>query len=217
MSFHDRADAGRALAEALVAQQPDLDSSAVVLGLPRGGLPVAAEVAARLGCPLDVFCVRKLRAPEHPELAMGAVASGGVVVRNETVIARAGIGAAEFDAAVRFERAELERVERSYRGLRDAVPLAGRVAIAVDDGLATGASARAAIQALRARRPSRVVLAVPVGAADSLRVVGADAVCCVHAPRAFGAVSQYYRHFPQVSDAEVAALLRPVPGDQSAL
>lgn len=211
MTFRDRAHAGRALAGTLVAQQPDLDSTAVVLGLPRGGLPVAAEVAARLGCPLDVFCVRKLRAPEHSELAMGAVASGGVVVRNETVIARSGISDAEFDAAVQFERAELERVERSYRGLREAVPLAGRVAIAVDDGLATGASARAAIQALRARRASRVVLAVPVGAAESLRMVGADAVCCVHAPRSFGAVSQYYRYFPQVSDAEVAALLRSSP------
>jgi putative phosphoribosyl transferase len=217
MRFHDRADAGRALAAALLAEQPGLDASAVVLGLPRGGLPVAAEIASRLGAPLDVFCVRKLRAPEHPELAMGAVASGGVVVRNETVIARSGISEAEFDAAALFERAELERVERSYRGLRAAVLLAGRTAIAVDDGLATGASARAAVQALRARRPARIVLAVPVGAPDSLRVVGADAVCCVEAPRSFGAVSQYYRHFPQVSDSEVAALLRSGLGDQSAL
>jgi predicted phosphoribosyltransferase len=217
MTFHDRADAGRALATALLAEQPDLDSSAVVLGLPRGGMPVAAEIASRLGCPLDVFCVRKLRAPGHPELAMGAVASGGVVVRNETVIARSGISAAEFDAAAQFERAELERVERSYRGLRPAVPLAGRTAIAVDDGLATGASARAAVQAIRARRPVRVVLAVPVGAFDSVRMVGADAVCCVQAPRAFGAVSQFYRHFPQVSDSEVAALLRSGPANQSAL
>jgi predicted phosphoribosyltransferase len=217
MSFHDRTDAGRVLAATLLAQQPDLDPAAVVLGLPRGGLPVAAEIAARLGCPLDVFCVRKLRAPGHPELAMGAVASGGVVVRNDTVIARSGIGEAEFDAAAQFERAELERVERSYRGLRPAVPLAGRTAIVVDDGLATGASARAAVQALRARRPARIVLAVPVGAFDSVRMVGADAVCCVEAPRSFGAVSQYYRHFPQVSDTEVAALLRSEPGDQSAL
>lgn len=208
MSFRDRAEAGRALAETLHTEQPGLDSSAVVLGLPRGGLPVAAEIASRLGCQLDVFCVRKLRAPEHPELAMGAVASGGVVVRNETVIARSGIGEAEFDAAVQFERAELDRVERAYRGLRPTVPLVGRTVIAVDDGLATGASARAAVQALRARRPAQVVLAVPVGAPDSVRIVGADAVCCVQAPRSFGAVSQYYRHFPQVSDAEVAELLQ---------
>lgn len=211
MNFYDRGDAGRVLAEALVAQQPDLDSSAVVLGLPRGGLPVAAEIASRLGCPLDVFCVRKLRAPEHPELAMGAVASGGIVVRNETVIARSRISEAEFDAAVQFERAELERVERSYRGLRPAVPLTGRAAIVVDDGLATGASARAAVQAVRAHRPARVILAVPVGATDSVRMVGADAVCCVQTPRSFGAVSQYYRQFPQVSDAEVAKLLHDAP------
>jgi len=208
MHFSDRNDAGRALALLLRDQQPSLDAACVVLGLARGGVPVAAEVATGLGAALDVFCVRKIGAPGHRELAMGAVASGGAVVRNETVIRRTGVTPAEFDRAVDAELAVLEQAEQTYRGHRSPLDLTDRTVVVVDDGLATGASARVAVQAVRLHKPARVVVAVPVGAPESLPRVGADAVCCVYAPPGFGAVSLYYRHFPQVSDAEVRRLLR---------
>jgi putative phosphoribosyl transferase len=205
--FTDRTDAGRQLATALAATVPDRD--AVVLGLPRGGLPVAAEISAALGLPLDVLCVRKLGVPFQRELAMGAVASGGAIVRNEDVLATWPASDAEFARVLEEERAELSRRERAYRA--DAPPLAvrGRTAIVVDDGLATGATMEAAVRALRMLEATVIVVAVPVGspeAVERLRRV-ADRVVCLHAPMLFGAVGSFYRTFDQTSDAEVTGLL----------
>ena len=185
-----------------------------MLGLPRGGVPVAAEVAAALHAPLDVLVVRKLGMPGQPELALGAVASGvdpdrPVQVRNEHVLAHGGITAGELHAVAEREVAELRRRERAYRGERPPVDVTGRTAIVVDDGLATGASARAALLAVRARGPSTVVLAVPVAPRSTLLALegSADHVVCAAAPRRFVAVGRHYADFHQVTDAEVRAVL----------
>src|SRR5262245_4487965 len=181
----------------------------VVLALPRGGVPVAYEVARALDAPLDVFLVRKLGLPGHPELAMGAIASGGVRVLNEDVVGWYGLSASLLDDVAAREQVELERRERAYRGARPPIELSGRVAILVDDGLATGASMKAAVQAARARGPAEVVVAVPVGAFDVCKALAkiADRVVCVRTPSPFSAVGLWYRDFSQTSDEEVRKLL----------
>jgi putative phosphoribosyl transferase len=185
-----------------------------VFGLPRGGIPVAFEIAARLGAPLDVFLVRKLGVPGHPELAMGAVAEGGVQVRNDAIIAELRIPPAAIERVAARERAELDRLRREYRQDRHAAPMAGRVVVLVDDGLATGATMEAAAQAVRAHQPARIVIAAPVGAAETCRRLSslADEVVCLEQPQLFQAVGAWYEDFSQTTDAEVRALLKaPAP------
>jgi len=205
--YADRRTAGRALAVALEAYAHRTD--VVVLALPRGGVPVAFEVARALDAPLDVFVVRKLGAPGHPELAMGAIASGGVRVLNDHVVAWYRPSPGELERVTAFERQELERRERAYRGDRPPLSVAGRVAILVDDGLATGASMRAAVQAAHGLGPARMVVAVPVGAPDSCRAVAdvADEIICLMQPESFDAVGLWYDDFSQTPDEEVRALL----------
>jgi predicted phosphoribosyltransferase len=204
-SYADRAEAGERLAEALAGYADR--SEVVVLGLVRGGVPVAARVAAALHAPLDVMVVRKLGVPWSPEVAFGALGPGGVVVHNPDVESL--LPADEVEAVVRRESAELERRELRYREGRPALDLAGRVAIIVDDGLATGATARAAAAVARRMDAARVVVAVPVGATEAVSLLRneADQVVCLVVPSAFGAVSRYYREFPQTTDDEVVAIL----------
>jgi putative phosphoribosyl transferase len=205
--FENRAEAGRELAGRLSAQ-PGLED-AVVLGLPRGGVPVAAQVAAALGAPLDVFVVRKLGVPGQPELAMGAIATGGVRVLNDSVVRQLGISQAAIDEVSRQESVELVRREREYRGERPPATLADRTVVLVDDGLATGATMRAAVEAVRATGPARVVVAVPVGAPETCQSMDevADEVLCLHAPDRFGAVGAFYVDFGQTTDDEVRLAL----------
>ncbi|WP_031479899.1 phosphoribosyltransferase family protein [Streptomyces bicolor] len=206
MRYDDRRAAGRLLAEGLEELR---GQDVVVLGLPRGGVPVAAEVARSLGAPLDVLVVRKLGVPGQPEWGFGAIGEHGVRVLNQDVIDTAGLRARERDAVEETERGELERRVRRYRGERSALPVAGRTALVVDDGLATGATAEAACRVVRGQGAARIVLAVPVGAAHSvarLRRV-ADDVVCPHAHRVLGSVGAWYRDFGQVTDAEVTAVL----------
>jgi putative phosphoribosyl transferase len=190
------------------------DAPTVVLALPRGGVPVAAEVAGAIGAPLDVLVVRKLGLPSQPELAVGAVASGldpdkPVQVLNETVLSRSGLPAKALEAVVEREVAELRRREASYRGDRPAVDVAGRTAVIIDDGLATGATARAAVLAVRARGPAAVILAVPVAPRPTLVALEevADHVVCAAAPKRFIAVGRHYNDFRQLDDAQVRRLL----------
>jgi putative phosphoribosyl transferase len=205
--FNDRRDAGRQLARALAHHSgvPGL----LVLGLPRGGVPVAAEVARALGGELDVLVVRKLGLPWQPELAMGALASGGAQVLNREVIELAGVGEAEFQRVLERERAELARRERLFRGERAPLAVAGRSVIVIDDGVATGATLRAGLAALRALGPARLIAAVPVAPPDALASLAreADEVVCLASPDDFMAVGAAYRDFEQTSDAEVRALL----------
>jgi predicted phosphoribosyltransferase len=181
-------------------------------------VPVGAEVARSLGAPLDIFLVRKLGLPGHRELAMGAIASGGIRVLNEDVISWYRVPASAVDDVAREEQAELERREREYRGAREPIELRDRIVLLIDDGLATGSSMRAAVQAVRARGPGRIVVAVPVGSPDTCRefVDIADEIVCARAPEQFAAVGQWYRDFSQTTDEEVRALLQgasvPVPG-----
>jgi putative phosphoribosyl transferase len=185
-------------------------SDVVVLGLPRGGVPVACEVARALGAPLDVFLVRKLGTPGHRELAMGAIASGGVRVLNEDVVTWYGIPEAAIEDVAREEQAELERRERAYRGGRPPIDLRDRVVLLIDDGLATGSTMRAAVQAVRAHQPARIVVAVPVGSPETCRAFSkiADEVVCAREPAHFAAVGEWYRDFSQTTDEEVRDLLR---------
>lgn len=207
MRFHDRIDAGRQLADRLdqFAKQPDV----VVLGLPRGGMPVANEVAARLGAPLDVFLVRKLGVPGHPELAMGAIAEGGIEVLSRDLIRELGVPDALVERVAVRERLELERRDTLYRGNRHAVPVRNRTVILVDDGLATGSTMQAAILSLRQRGPKRIVVAVPVGAKETCQSLArtADEIVCVATPEPFNAVGLWYEDFSQTSDEEVRRLL----------
>jgi predicted phosphoribosyltransferase len=214
--FRDRVEAGDVLAAWLAhyAGRPEV----LVLALPRGGVPVAARVAEAIGAPLDVFVVRKLGVPGHEELAMGAIASGGVLVRNEEVVGKLGLGEDTLRRVAEAERRELARRERRYREDRPPPDLAGRVVILVDDGLATGSTMRAAVEAARRLGPARVVVAVPTAPASTcqrLREV-ADEVVCAITPRPFRAVGNSYRSFPQTSDEEVRSLLEaawaPDPG-----
>lgn len=206
MRFRDRRDAGRRLAGA-VAELELVDP--VVVGLPRGGVPVAAEIASRLGAPLDVILVRKLGVPWQPELAMGAIGEGGVRVLNEAVLADAGPPEEAIHRVEEAERAELEARAVRYRGDRPRVPLAGRSIVVVDDGIATGSTARAALQVARAAGAAKVVLAVPVAPPSTVAALAsdADAIVCVAQPDDFHAVGQFYDDFTQTSDDEVVALL----------
>jgi predicted phosphoribosyltransferase len=202
--FADRSDAGRQLAARLAGRYED----PVILGLPRGGVAVAYEVARALDAPLDVIVARKLGAPQQPELAIGAIAPGASVLRHD-IIDALGISAAEIARITERERARAADLERRFRGGRTPVEIGGRTAIVVDDGLATGATATAAVRAVRARGPARVVLAVPVAAPESARYLEreADEVVALAQPAGFRAVGLHYASFPQLTDEEVEAML----------
>ncbi len=212
MPFQDRTDAGRQLARALVKYK---GRHPVILALPRGGVPVAAEVAASLHAPLDLLLVRKIGVPYQPELAMGAVVDGAepLVVRNHDVIELAGVSDKIFDEVCKDELAEIERRRARYLGSRARVPIKGQVVIVVDDGIATGATTLAAIRALRKREPKELVLAVPVAPLETLQRLHAEtgAIVCLETPRDFGAIGYYYRDFRQVGDDEVIATLKKFP------
>lgn len=207
MRYQDRADAGRQLASKLTtyAHQPDV----LVLALPRGGVPVAHEVAKALGSPLDIFLVRKLGVPGHEELAMGAIASGGVRVLNTSLVEQMGLSEETIDAVAAEELRELERRERLYRGEQPSPEVRGRTVILVDDGLATGSTMRAAVAALRRQEPARIVVAVPVGSKEACAEFQdeADETVCAHTPRSFRAVGLWYDDFSQTTDEEVTHLL----------
>lgn len=207
MLFRDRRDAGLRLATALRAYADRSD--VLVLGLPRGGIPVAYEVANTLHVPLDVFVVRKLGTPGQEELAMGAIASGGVRVLNREVISAIAITPEEIERITAREVPELLRRERDYRGERPPLDVGGRAVILIDDGLATGSTMRAAVAALKRLRPAKIVVAVPVAARDSCRDLQAevDEFVCLSTPESFYAVGQWYQQFEQTSDEEVRELL----------
>lgn len=205
--FANRREAGQALAHSLRALADD--PNALVLALPRGGVPVGYEIAHALHLPLDVFIVRKLGVPRHEELAMGAIASGGARVLNEEVIRKLRISPQEVDAVAAREQMELARREREYRGDLPPLQVVGKNVILVDDGLATGATMRAAIQGLRQKNAAQIVVAVPVGALETCNRVAqeADQIVCEMAPDDFNAVGAWYEDFSQASDAEVSELL----------
>ncbi len=205
--YADRASAGRALAAALL--RDDLASGAVVLALPRGGVPVAAEVAVALGVPLDVLVVRKLGVPGHEELAMGAVAAGGVRVLDERVVREAEVDGEAIAEVSRREFEEIERQGAAFRGDRPALEPSNAAAILVDDGLATGSTMRAAVQAVRAMEAAPVIVAVPVGSAQAVDLLSgeADTVVCLEVPHPFVAVGAWYERFDAVDDEEVRRLL----------
>jgi predicted phosphoribosyltransferase len=206
MPFVDRAEAGKRLAVALADYRGERP---VILALPRGGVPVAAEIARVLDAPLDLLLVRKIGVPGQPELAMGAVVDGAspLVVRNEDVIQSAGVSPAEFDAVCREEVAEIERRRERYLGGRPPISVAGRTVIVVDDGVATGATTRAALRGVRRGKPSRLILAVPVAPDDTLEILRpeVDDLVCLESYAFFGAIGAYYADFNQVSDEAVIA------------
>jgi putative phosphoribosyl transferase len=204
--FRDRRDAGARLAERLEHLRAE---SPAVLGLPRGGVPVAFEVATTLGAPLDVIVVRKLGVPVQPELGMGAVGEGGVIVLNEEVVRLARVSDEDVTRIAARERAEVDRRARRFRGGRPRVDVTGRTVVIVDDGIATGSTARAAMQVARAQGATRVVLGIPVGAPDTIAAMRseADEVVCVETPLGFLAVGQAYESFTQTTDEEVVRLL----------
>jgi putative phosphoribosyl transferase len=209
----DRAEAGRLLAERLAALRLD---APLVLALPRGGVPVAAEIARKLGAPLDVAHVRKIGAPGQPELAIGAVADGDEpeIVLNDSLVAALGLDADYIAAEVRRELAAIDQRRDAYAPLRPAVEPAGRAVIVVDDGVATGMTMQAALRHAKRRKPARLVAAAPVASREAVALLKreADAVVCLAAPRNFGSVGAFYRDFGQVSDEEVVALLREAAG-----
>jgi putative phosphoribosyl transferase len=207
MPFVDRVDAGRRLAARLGSVRGDV----VVLALPRGGVPVAVEVARALDAPLDVILVRKLGVPVQPELAMGAIGEGGIQIANEDVIRAARITNDQWTAVVDREATELERRAQRYRGDRPPVPLAGCVAVLVDDGIATGATATAACQVARARGAARIVLAVPVASRRAIEALrsAVDEIVCLETPAAFRAVGEWYENFSQTTEDEVVATRFP--------
>jgi predicted phosphoribosyltransferase len=213
MFYRDRAEAGRVLASKLSAYADR--QNVVVLALPRGGVPVAFEVAQALHAPLDVFLVRKLGLPGHQELAMGAIASGGVRVLNDEVVRSLQIPDEVIDSVAEEEQQELGRRERLYRGDRPPLDVRGKTIILVDDGLATGASMRAAVAALRQMGPAGIVVAVPVGATETCWDLRneADEVVCGHTPEPFRAVGLWYEDFSQTSDVEVRELLERARGE----
>ncbi len=208
MPFHDRGDAGRRLARALLAYK---DQAPIVLALPRGGVPVAAEVARALKAPLDLVFVRKIGIPLHPELAMGAVVDGAdpLIVRNQDVIDAVGVSETDFTSVCQRELTEIQRRRRHYMGNRPHPNLKGHVVIVVDDGIATGATTRAALRSVRKQKPKMLILAVPVAPGETLKDLRgeADLIVCLEIYEAFGAVGFYYSDFRQVSDAEVRDIL----------
>lgn len=216
MRFLNRTDAGRRLASELVryrGQHP------VVLALPRGGVPVAAEIAQALAAPLDLVLVRKIGLPWQPELALGAVVVDGgepIIVRNEAFIRLAAIDEDEFQRICRRELAEIDHRRACYLGLRARAPLAGQTVIVVDDGVATGATMRAALRAIRQRRPRKLVLAVPVAPAGVVAELRAevDDLVCLDSPEPFVAISSFYRDFAQVADEEVVSILARFPAGE---
>jgi len=205
--FRDRRDAGRRLADRLTELAP---RDPVVVGMPRGGVPVAAEIADRLDAPLDIIVVRKLGCPWQPELALGAIAEGGVMVVDESLLAETGVGRDELEAIATRERAELERRTSRYRGDRPAIDVRDRTVILVDDGIATGSTARAAIAALRARHPGRLVMAAPVAAGHTIAELGAvaDEVVVVDRDDHLFAIGEAYADFRATTDDEVIGLLQ---------
>ncbi|MCR4339507.1 MAG: phosphoribosyltransferase [Gemmatimonadaceae bacterium] len=207
MKFRDRLDAGRQLASRLAEYADRTD--VLVLGLPRGGVPVAFEVARALSAPLDVFVVRKLGLPHHEELAMGAIAMGGARVLDRALIAQVGVSDAEIEQVTRREEIELERRQKQYRGDRPLPDIAGRTVILVDDGLATGSSMRVAVAALREEHPRKIVVAVPIAPEETCEMLrgAADEVVCALTPEPFYAVGLWYRDFSQTSDEEVHDLI----------
>lgn len=213
--FADRRDAGRRLGQALHQRAHELllapagSGDVLVLALPRGGAPVGAAVAQALEAPLDLWLVRKLGLPGQPEYAMGAIASGDARVLNTATLERLAISASALDTITRAELRELHRRERLYRGHRPWPEIAGRTVVLVDDGLATGATMRAAVAALRKQSPARIVVAVPVAAPDTCQLLHheADKVLCLYTPERFRSVGQWYEDFDQVSDAEVRECL----------
>ncbi|RIK79481.1 MAG: phosphoribosyl transferase [Planctomycetota bacterium] len=207
MGFHDRSDAGRRLAELLARFRHD--ASTLVLALPRGGVPVGYEIARAIGAPLDIILVRKLGYPLQPELAMGAIASGGVIVLHEDAVESLDISRETIERAAQRELRELERQEAVFRGRRPPPDIAGRTVILVDDGLATGSTMRAAVQAVRQQRPRRLIVAVPVGAASTCAEFAreVDEVVCLHRPADFRAVGLWYDDFTPTSDETVTRLL----------
>jgi putative phosphoribosyl transferase len=212
MSFADRAEAGRRLAAALASYK---NEAPVVLALPRGGVPVAAEIAAALDAPLDLVLVRKIGVPQNREFAMGAVVDGAtpIIVKNEDVIRLEGVTEFQFETACDREFKEIDRRRQRYLGGRPSVDVAGRTVIVVDDGIATGATMRAALQATRKRNPKKLVLAVPVAATTTLQALReeTDEVVCLEDRTDFGAIGFFYDDFRQVGDDEVVALLKRFP------
>ena len=213
MLFRDRRDAGRQLAAVLSAYAGRTD--VVVLALPRGGVPVAYEVARRLGAPLDVFVVRKLGLPAQPELAMGAIASGGVQVLNQEVVQTLGVPSSTIAEVAAREQEELERREQLYRGNRPGHSVEGKTIILVDDGVATGSTMRAAVEALRLQRPKEIVVAIPVAPPETCEALRkeADRVVCVRTPEPFLALGAWYASFVQTPDAEIQELLARAQAD----
>lgn len=207
MIFQNRKDAGEKLAEQLASYADRKD--VVVLAIPRGGVPVGAEVARALGVPLDIFIVRKLGVPGQEELAFGAIASGGVRVLNDDVVRMASITSGEIESVTEREKKELERRERVYRGGRAALEVKGKTVLLVDDGIATGSSMRAGIAALRQHAPARIIVATPVAPATTRRRLGkeADGIVCVCMPETFHAIGQFYEDFLPTGDDEVCTLL----------
>jgi putative phosphoribosyl transferase len=218
MSFSNRAQAGRSLARALIQYR---DRRPLVLALPRGGVPVAAEVARALHAALDLIIVRKIGVPFQPELAMGAVVDGPapLVIRNEGIIRMAGVSEADFARVRDRELAEIQRRRARYLANRPHSDLKGRVAIVIDDGVATGATTRAALRAVRAQQPAHLILAIPVAPTEVLRELRAEAdeIVCLEAHRHFGAIGFYYADFGQIADEEVTAILANLSAAPSAV
>lgn len=213
--FVDRVDAGRQLAERVA--QAVKGSDPVVLGLPRGGVPVAGEIAKRIGAPLDVLLVRKLGVPWQPELAFGAISSSDVVVYNDDVLPLLDLSAVEIEEVVERERAELARRERRYRGGRSPVPVRGKTAVVVDDGIATGSTVRAALQGLATRGAARTIVAAPVAPPETVELLlrHASDVICLQTPPDLGAIGLWYENFDPVSDEEVERLLATSGGGRT--
>lgn len=213
--FTDRTEAGRDLARRLSHLR---DQHPIVLALPRGGVPVGYEIAHALQAPLDVLNVRKLGVPWHEELALGAIATGGVRVLNDEIVLAAGVTQEDLEGVTQLQRLELDRRERLYRGGRPAPELRGRTVILVDDGIATGATVRAAIQVVRSQQPARLVLAAPVGQASVLEQLAreVDELVCPLAPADLYAIGLWYDHFPQLRDDEVRTLLSRAAAEPAA-
>ena len=207
MYFQDRHEAGRLLAKELDSFRGNKD--VVVLGIPRGGVVVASEVAQALGAPLDIYITRKIGSPHNPELAIGAVASDGTLVLDQTLIGHVGASVAYVQQETELQRKEIERRLSAYRGKRPELELKGKTVILVDDGVATGSTVLAGLRAIRQRQPKQLILAVPVGPADTLQTLKeeADQVVCLYTPEIFWAVGAFYAVFDQTSDAEVIRLL----------